>query len=183
VTVLKAYGAADGNPYNVQPYYSGPGTYQLRLEENAGGTATVTAGSMTVVMNAASECDVSACGSTAPPPVKDTGANAAKFTKGAGNTLNVTYDAVSCSADKVIILYGTIGTWTGYGGCAQSNGGNTGATTVDSTGQTSTWYNLVWTVGTVAGHPGFATGGARDWTVAAGVCGMTGNNLTRASCP
>jgi uncharacterized repeat protein (TIGR01451 family) len=182
VTVLKGYGAADGSPYNVQPYYTGPGLYKLRLEENAGGTATLTGGSMTVVMNAASECDVSACGSTAPPPVNATGAGAAKFTKGAGNTLNVTYDAVTCSAEKVVILYGSLGTWTGYAGCAQSNGGNGGSTTIDSTGQTSTWYNLVWTSGTTAGHPGFATGGARTWS-AVGFCGATANNISRPTCP
>ncbi len=47
-TVLKAYGQADGSPYNVLSFYTGPGTYRLRIEENAGGTATLTNGSMTV---------------------------------------------------------------------------------------------------------------------------------------
>ncbi len=48
VTVLKAYGVADGSPYNVKPYYTGPGTYQIRLSESAGGIATLTSGSMTL---------------------------------------------------------------------------------------------------------------------------------------
>ena len=48
-TTLKAYGAADGSPYNVLAYYTGPGTYQVRLSENAGGTATMTGASMNVV--------------------------------------------------------------------------------------------------------------------------------------
>jgi hypothetical protein len=47
-TVLKAYGQADGSPYNLLAAYTGPGTYQLRIEENAGGTATLTNASMNV---------------------------------------------------------------------------------------------------------------------------------------
>jgi len=45
VTVIKAYGASDpASPYTLPASaYSGPGTYKLRLEENAGGTASVTA--------------------------------------------------------------------------------------------------------------------------------------------
>jgi hypothetical protein len=126
-------------------------------------------------------------GSAAPPPVKHTGANPAKFTKGAGNTLNVTYDAATCSSSMAIILYGNLGTWTGYAGCAQSNGGSGGSATIDSTGQTATWYNIVWTSGTTAGHPGFAFNGttevARTWTVGNTVCGMTANDQSHATCP
>jgi hypothetical protein len=94
----------------------------------------------------------------------------------------VTYDAATCSAEKLIILHGALTDFAGYAGCAQANGGNGGATTVDSTGQTATWYNLVWTNGTTAGHPGFGTGGARTWN-AAGLCGMAADDKTRATCP
>jgi hypothetical protein len=86
-----------------------------------------------------------------------------------------------------IILYGNLGTWTGYAGCAQSNGGSGGSATIDSTGQTATWYNIVWTSGTTAGHPGFAFNGttevARTWTVGNTVCGMTANDQSHATCP
>jgi len=69
VTILKAYGAADASPYNVKPYYTGPGTYQVRLEENNGGTATLSSGTM-VVQKTIIQCDVSSCmGSSAQPPV------------------------------------------------------------------------------------------------------------------
>ncbi len=47
-TVLKAYGQSDGSPYDVLAAYTGPGTYRVRLEENAGGTATLTNGTMHV---------------------------------------------------------------------------------------------------------------------------------------
>jgi hypothetical protein len=124
--------------------------------------------------------------SSSPPPVNGTGPGAARFTKGPGSTLTVTYDAATCSAQKLIVLYNTIGTWTGYAGCAQNNGGNGGSTTIDSTGQTATWYNLVWTSGTVAGHPGFAFNGttntARTWNVGT-LCGMASDDKTKATCP
>jgi hypothetical protein len=120
-----------------------------------------------------------------PPPVNSTGPGAAKLTKGEGNILNVTYDGTTCSAQKLIILFNTIGIWTGYAGCAQDDGGNTGITTVDSTGQESTWYNLVWTNGTTAGHPGFGFDGSqavnRVWN-AAGYCGVTHGDHADKAC-
>jgi hypothetical protein len=122
------------------------------------------------------------CGTTAPPPVKDTGAYAARFTKGSGDILDVTYDASTCFAEKVIILCGGLGAWTGYAGCAQSDGGNGGSTTVDSAAQNNVWYNLLWTQGTTAGHPGFATGAGRTLT-AGTLCGMTADDPSNASCP
>jgi hypothetical protein len=123
-----------------------------------------------------------ATGATGPPPVNATGANAARFTKGGGNTLIVAYDAGTCSAQKVIVLHGGLDDFTGYAGCAQSNGGNGGSATLDSTGHTATWYNILWTSGTTAGHPGFATGGARDWSVGT-LCGMTADDKTHTTCP
>ena len=123
-----------------------------------------------------------ATGNPAPPPVASSGASGARFSKGPGNILDVTYDAATCSAQKLIILYNTLGAWSGYSGCAQANGGNGGVTTVDSTGQTNVWYNLVWTNGTTAGHPGFATSGARAWN-AGTLCGMTSDDHTVSTCP
>lgn len=182
VTVLKAYGVADASPYNVQPFYTGPGTYQVRLEENNGGTATVTAGSMNVVMNPVNNCNVASCGG--PPPVNSTGANAVKVTKNPdGNTLLVTYDNGTCAAQKAILVYGNIGNYGGYAGCADGdmgNGGSDGA--VDASGLNNVWFNVVWTNATTAGHPGYNSAGERSWNVGA-FCGMTADDHTHNTCP
>ena len=69
VTTLKAYNEADGSPYDVLPYYTGPGTYIVRLSENLGGTATLTLGSMRVDKN---PCDYTNCGGAAPGEVDAT---------------------------------------------------------------------------------------------------------------
>jgi hypothetical protein len=53
---------------------------------------------------------------------------------------------------------------------------------VDSTGQANVWYNLVWTNGTTAGHPGFATSGARTWN-AGTLCGMASDDHSVSTCP
>jgi hypothetical protein len=122
----------------------------------------------------------------ASPPVNNTGANAAKFVKGSGDILEVTYDAATCRGDKVIVLYGNLGSWAGYAGCAQDHGGNTGFATLDSAGQNDVWYNLVWTQGTTAGHPGYAFNGttdvARTWAVGS-LCGITVDDFSHATCP
>jgi hypothetical protein len=96
--------------------------------------------------------------------------------------LSVTYDAATCSAQKVIVLYNTLGVWDGYAGCAQPDGGNSGSTVVDSTGQVNVWYNLVWTSGGTAGHPGFASSGARAW-IAGTLCGTSADDHGRTTCP
>lgn len=121
-------------------------------------------------------------GSVPPPPVNNTGANAARFTKGSGNTINVTYDNVTCNSDHISILYNNIGTWTGYAGCALANGGNSGSTSFDSTGQTSVWYNIVWVNSTnTGGHPGFSSSGARTWS-GTGYCGITSQDSSDPTC-
>jgi hypothetical protein len=188
VTVLKAYGAADASPYDVKPYYTEPGTYQIRLEENIGGTATLFSAQMAVDKTIA-QCDVSACtGTTAPPPVNNIGADAAKFTKNPdGDTLRVTYDAVTCNAQKAILLYGNLGSWTGYSGCGDGDLGNGGQDDgADAAGLNNVWFNIVWTNGATAGHPGFAFDGTADiprtWTVGT-LCGITADDLSHASCP
>ncbi len=96
--------------------------------------------------------------------------------------LNVTYDATTCSSQKLIVLYNSLGAWNGYSGCAQPDGGNSGATTVDSTGQANVWYNLVWTSNGTAGHPGYASSGPRDWNVGT-LCGMTADDHGKTTCP
>jgi len=188
VTVLKAYGAVDVNPYDVKAYYTGPGTYQIRLEENLGGMATLTGGTMTV-QKTVIQCDVSSCtGTSAPPPVQPTGANAARFTKNPdGNTLLVTYDASTCSAQKAVLLYGALGSWDAYAECADNDLGNAGQdNSVNATGLDNAWFNIVWTNGPIAGHPGYGYNGSsnvvRPWTVGT-LCGMASDDHSHAACP
>ncbi len=132
----------------------------------------------TVVFSNAAVGAACATGSAPPPPV----AESALFTRSAGSMLNVTYDAATCNAQKVVILYNALGAWSGYSGCAQSDGGNSGTAMVDSAGQVNVWYNLVWTNGGTAGHPGFASSGARTWNVGT-LCGMSADDHGRAACP
>jgi len=71
VWTLKDYGAADpAKPINVLSYYNaaggGAGTWKIRVSENTGGTAAVTAGSMHVTRAAQSHCVVGSCGVTLP---------------------------------------------------------------------------------------------------------------------
>ncbi|MEJ5166725.1 MAG: proprotein convertase P-domain-containing protein, partial [Thermoanaerobaculia bacterium] len=49
----------------------------------------------------AAVCQMNSCtpSASAPPPVNHTGTKAAKFTKGYGNTINVTYDNTTCNAN------------------------------------------------------------------------------------
>jgi hypothetical protein len=68
VTPLKDYGVADASPYDVTALYTGPGTYQIQVSENAGGTATVTGGVLDVTEPDWIECDASACACPLPPP-------------------------------------------------------------------------------------------------------------------
>jgi hypothetical protein len=62
--VLKAFGVADANPYDVTAIYNGagPGSYEIRIEDNGGGTAALD----TAIMDIASiECDLG-CGCVGP---------------------------------------------------------------------------------------------------------------------
>ncbi|UCF81376.1 MAG: PKD domain-containing protein, partial [Acidobacteriota bacterium] len=70
-TVVKPLGAADANPYDVTGLYTGAGTYQLQLTEagkgcGGGGSATLTAGTLSVTAPDVTECDVSACSCPCP---------------------------------------------------------------------------------------------------------------------
>jgi len=125
---------------------------------------------------------------TPAPPVNNMGTNAARYSKNPdANTLLVTYDSSLCSAAKAILMYGTIGTWTGYQGAADCDLGNAGSDpAVNATGLDNVWFNIVWTNGTAAGHPGYGFNGtapvARTWTVGT-VCSMSGDNHSHMTCP
>jgi hypothetical protein len=168
-------------------------TVQIRWHEgNDSGTVSTGWYVDSVVVSNAQVAGVCTAGSSGPSPVTSTGTNAAKFTKNPnGNTLKVTYDASSCSFQKAILLYGTIGSYTGdptpYVGCADSNLGNTGSdTAVNASTLNNVWFNILWTNGTTAGHPGFAFNGtsnvARTWAVGS-LCGMAADDQSKSTCP
>jgi hypothetical protein len=87
--LLKDYGVADTNPYDVTAHYNGPGTYQIRITEQDGGTATMSAG----VLNVQDiQCDVDSCCDTA-PEVSDDPAH--PFTIGKnGSLVDLTFEDV-----------------------------------------------------------------------------------------
>ena len=157
---------------------SGNGTWVLEVSDDAS-QDTGTLNSWSLIQTTQSACTT---GAAAPPPVKESGAGAVTFAKGSGDTLNVTYDTAACTGQKVIILSNAIGAWTGYSACALANGGNSGSTSFSSPGPVSTWYNVVWTQGTTAGHPGFSSSGARTWNVGT-LCGMTTDDHSHSTCP
>jgi hypothetical protein len=154
-------------------------TIRLRWHEGEDGSGaaagwyvdTVTIGNAAV----GASCET---GSAPPPPV----AESVLFVRSEGNLLSVQFDAGTCSAQKVVVLYNALGSWDGYAGCAQADGGHSGSTMVDSTGQENVWYNLVWTADGTAGHPGFSTSGPRGWTVGT-LCGLSADDHGRTSCP
>lgn len=129
-------------------------------------------------------------GVPSPPPVGDgrNGTTAATFAKhpGAPDQIDVTYDAAHCAGQKAVILYGGIGDYTGYAGSAQCDGGDTGSTTIDGSGMSNVWLNILWENGTVAGHPGYGFDGisesARTWP-SVGRCDIVSDRQDYGSCP
>jgi hypothetical protein len=124
-----------------------------------------------------------------PPPVAEgklAGA-AAHFSQNAGdpNLIDVTYGITPCAGAKAVILYGSIGDFDGYQGCALDDAGNGGAASIAAGSLNSVWFNIVWTSGTTAGHPGYGFNGTADversWN-AAGNCGMTADDHSDAAC-
>jgi hypothetical protein len=129
-------------------------------------------------------------GVAGPPPVADGRVSgvAAKFVEdpSVADRIGVTFDSGSCSSEKAVILYGTLGSFSGYRGCAQSNAGSAGSTTLDAASFGDVWFNVVWTNGTTAGHPGMAWSGTapveHSWN-AAGFCSLTADDHGHTACP
>ncbi|MBN2381806.1 LamG domain-containing protein, partial [bacterium] len=128
--------------------------------------------------------------SVSPPPVGDGrgGTIAASFTKNSlePDLIEVTFDATTCSADRAVIVSGSIGNFEGYVSCMQPDAGNTGTTTLDATGLNNAWFNILWSDATTAGHPGYAFNGSiyipRTWP-AADLCGKTIDDHSHVTCP
>ena len=100
--------------------------------------------------------------------------------------VDVTYDAAHCSGERAVILTGAIGNYTAYGGCAQGDAGSAGTATIDASSLDNVWFNIVWSSGTTAGHPGYGYNGTADipraWP-AASLCGLTLDDASHATCP
>jgi len=130
-----------------------------------------------------------------PPPVADGKlyGGAAKFVKasdfGTTGNINVTFDNITCSNHHISILYGNIlgsNNFDGYDGCALENGGNSGSTTFNSTGQENVWYNIIWVSDyNRAGHPGYkyinGTDQERNWS-AIGFCSIASELQNDPTC-
>jgi PKD repeat protein len=162
--------------------YQTSGTYTIAVTvTDTGGLTSIATRSITA-------------GPSAPlPPVADgiVGGPAATFTPGSTvpGQIDVTYDVSACSGQKAIILYGDLGDYSGYRGCAQSDAGHAGTATIDASSLNNVWFNIVWTHvvpdGWVAGHPGYGYSGTasvpRSWN-AAGFCGVTEDNHGDGTC-
>jgi hypothetical protein len=183
--VLKAFGAPDGSPYDVTSIYNaaGPATYQITVQENAGGTAFLSGASMHVVTV---KCEQGCSGVSPPPPPVADGVTGSEVTvrRGVGpNDLIFNIDAATCSADHAVVLYGSIGDYSDYQG-AVDVGCNVGAgqgATVTHAGS-NVWFNVIWVnANGVGGHPGFASSGPRPWT-ASGLCGVATDDASDNTC-
>ena len=173
----------DGTPASgatpSRTFAAGTHPVTLTVTDAAGLVSTVT---QTVIVTHAA--------STAPPPVADgkVAGTAALFVKRSGdpNLIDVTYDMSTCSSARAVIVYGALGHFGGYTGCAQSDAGHTGTATINAAGLGSVWFNIVWTSGTTAGHPGFGFNGTseveRTWN-AGGFCGVVTDDHGHDFCP
>ncbi len=185
VTVLKDYGVADANPYDVKPAYSGAGTYMIRLEENSGNLATLTGTSMHVVKSAAYT------GHSCSPPRVPYSVTATRITTSTmGTDGTVTWDATNCPSPNYHIIYGkgeNLSTWIVDGG--KSTIGTSGSYLwtgmPDPAGYSSTflWFLVVGDDGNkTEGSWGLRSDGAeRGGTNCSNVCGMT-SKVTAATC-
>jgi hypothetical protein len=161
-TILKDFGVADGNPYNVLSYYTGPGAYGLRLEENGGGTATLTGGSVTV---GRAECTGASCTlppETAPGTTLGTALNwtGKETLTWPTNPSAQTYTLYrGTGADLPSLLSASTDSCTRYAGADTSTAGLAG----DPEGVPGRfyWYLVTGSDGAVEGSAGDATAGAR----------------------
>jgi hypothetical protein len=101
------------------------------------------------------------------------------------NLIDVTYGTSPCAAAKAVILYGDLGDFNSYAGSALDDAGNSGTALFDSTGLDNVWFNIIWTDGGTAGHPGYEFDGGidveRSWD-AAGFAGLTDDNHSDNNC-
>ncbi len=184
-TIVKDFGEADANPYDVTGLYTGGGQYyEVRLETQGNETHRITNAQMAI---AQTSCDVSNCvAGVVPPPLgDDVVGTGIRLNKGAGaNDLDITFDNVTCSEDHAIVVYGNIGDFTGYQGAVDAgcNLGASGSGTFTHAGD-NVWFNVLWVTGDdKAGHPGYDSGPfIRPWN-AVGLCGATSDDQSDPVC-
>jgi hypothetical protein len=121
---------------------------------------------------------------SAPPPVADgwpghAGGNAALFVK-SGSDIAATWDAVTCNTTGAIIVYGTIGDYSGYVGSVDCAAGSSGSK-IFTPPSGSVWFNIVWKNNNVAGHPGYSSAGERSWS-SIGLCSVSSNDMADNAC-
>jgi hypothetical protein len=184
--LLKGAGSVDSGPYDVTEIYNagGPGTYELRLEENGGGgEARLTGGTMTVE---AVQCDLG-CTSVAPPapPVADGyyGTGVTLSNEAGSDEIVFSIDNATCSGSRAIVLYGDIGDFSSYQGAVNLGcDRGTGPTATVTHAGGNVWFNVIWVnEDNAAGHPGYGSGGSRSWS-AAGLCGAASDDQADAVC-
>jgi hypothetical protein len=130
---------------------------------------------------------------SAGPPVGDGwpghgGGAAAQFTK-SGTNVTASWDSAACAGMTALILYGSIGDYSAYTGSADCNAGNAGTKTFAPPGG-NVWFNIVWAnvpavalPQGIAGHPGFASSGARTLDpAAANLCNIVCSDIADSNC-
>ncbi|HXV77747.1 MAG TPA: hypothetical protein VD788_15645 [Candidatus Polarisedimenticolaceae bacterium] len=183
-TVVKPYGVPDANPYDVGSLYAGPGTYTVIVEENgAGGDARLSSAELFVFD---AQCAMGCSGVLpAPPPVAD-GATGEFMTLDPGvgpGELTIDIDNATCSGDHAVVLYGTIGDYSGYQGAVDlgCDIGDGQSATFTHAGD-NVWFNVIWVnANDVAGSPGLASAGQRTWS-ADGLCNVVAEDTADNTC-
>jgi len=169
--VLKAYGAADANPYDVLSYYTGPGTYQVRLEESTGGTASLTSGSLHVTQSSTTHCTVASCGTPSETAPGDLLGTAQTWTD---KTTHTWPSNPQATGYKVVLgtpaqLPNLLNASTDS--CVKWTGVGTNCTLSDTPAEGSFyWYLVIGTNGAGDGSPGNATAGPRVLNSTTGTC-------------
>jgi hypothetical protein len=181
--ILKDFGQSDANPYDVTSIYNsmGAGTYEIRVEEDAGGVAEVQAATLSAQTVS---CSGSCSALPAAPPVGD-GVQGTQMTAARGvgpDDVDITFDAMTCSSDHAVVVYGSFDDFSGYQGevATGCDAGATGLAAFQQPG--SYWFSVIWVNGNnAAGSPGNATAGARTWT-ASGLCGVASDDQSDQVC-
>lgn len=200
-TPIKAYNNPDPSfPMDILAYYNdatygGPGTYILRLSENAGGTATVTLGSMSVTK--AGNCNTGAGSCGAAPPLRVphslTPLTGAKGDAG-GTSITVDWDRSACASADYHLIYGygsSIASYTvGGGTCGPTNSSSYSWSSVPDPSGDSTrflWFLILGDngSGTEGSWGTDSLGSERHGAVASGIvsCGTAKDTGTSCATP
>jgi hypothetical protein len=106
-----------------------------------------------------------------------------RFGRGAGpNQVTVTIDNATCDSNHAVVLYGTLGNYSGYQGAVTGCNIGAGPTASFTAPAGNVWFNVVWVNdGGAAGSPGSSSTGPRTWP-AAGLCGVIDDDTTDPVC-